>query len=217
MNLRFSQNESVEGVDDRQCGEEGRRTDEVVGLGSIAAAEGEELLYVGVAVVLAARGFWRSDLQIGIAQELVEKSADAPAFGGEMGVVIESLAPSCEMGDEGVNEHICGAGVEGEDLLRPGRRWKNRDVGDASEIERNAAELGVAIQEIVSVGDERRTLATESDVRRAKIADGGDPRARGDDRCLTSLKRRSCGRAKILAREALMEDGLAVTADERYF
>src|SRR6266702_3435058 len=133
MNLRFPQNESVEGVDDRQCGEEGRRADEVVGLGSIAAAEGEELLYVRVAVVFAARGFWRCDLQIGIAQELVEESGDAPAFRGEMGVVIEALAPLREMGDEGVNEHVRGARIEGADLLRPGRRWKNRNVGDASE------------------------------------------------------------------------------------
>src|SRR2546426_4864499 len=47
----------------------------VVGLGSIAAAEGEELLYVGMAVVLAARGFWRSDLQVGIAQKLVDRKS----------------------------------------------------------------------------------------------------------------------------------------------
>src|SRR5437899_6041589 len=107
--------------------------------------------------------------------------------------------------------------IEGEDL-----RWfcgggNDSDVGDTSEIERNAAELGVAIQEIVSVGNERRTLATKSNVRGAKIADGGDAGARGDDRCLANLKRGSRGRAKVLAREALMEDGLAVAADERYF
>src|SRR5260370_21023970 len=159
VNLRVPENESVEGVDDRQCREEGGRTDEVVGLGSIAGAEGEEILYVGVAVVLAARGFWRSDLQVGIAQKLVEESGDTPAFGGEMGVVIEALAPSREMGDEGVDEHVRRASIEGEDLLRPGRRWKNRDVGDASEIERNAADLGMAIQEIVCVGHERRATA----------------------------------------------------------
>jgi len=156
VNLRFPQNKSVEGIDDRQCGKDCRRTDEVVGLGSIAAAEGEELLYAGVTVVLAARGFWRSDLQIGIAQKLVEESGDTPASGGEMGVVIEALAPSGEMRYEGVDEHVRRASIEGEDLLRPGRRWKNRDVGDASEIERNAAERGVAIQEIVSVRDEWR-------------------------------------------------------------
>src|SRR6266849_2106637 len=159
MNLCFPQNESVEGVDDRQCGEEGRRADEVVGLGSIAAAEGEELLYAGVAVVLAARGFWRSDRQIGIAQKLVEKSRDTPAFGGEMGVVIESVAPSREMRDEGVNEHVRGAGVEGEDLLRPGGRWKNRDVGDASEVEGDPAKFRMAIEDVVGIGDERRALA----------------------------------------------------------
>src|SRR2546426_1747325 len=85
----------------------------VVGLGSIAAAEGEELLYAGMAVVLAARGFWRTDLPVGIAQKLVEESGDAPAFGGEMGVVIESLAPSGEMRYEGLNQHVRRARIEG--------------------------------------------------------------------------------------------------------
>src|SRR5260370_26985418 len=51
-------------------GEDCGCTDEIVGLGAKASAEGEEFFQVGVAVVFAAGGFGRRKLQIGIAQEI---------------------------------------------------------------------------------------------------------------------------------------------------
>ena len=55
------------------------------------------------------------------------------------------------------------------------------DVGDAAEIQRDAAEFGVAIEKIVGVGDERCALAAEGDVGGAEVGDGGDAGAGGDD------------------------------------
>src|SRR5260370_35763838 len=96
------------------------------------------------------------------------------------------------MGDERVNEHVGGAGVEGKNLrrLRGGRN--HGDISDATHVERDAAEFWMAVEQIVSIGNERRALAAEGDVRRTKIADSRDACARGDDGRLTDLQSGGC-------------------------
>src|SRR6202040_1016664 len=108
-----------------------------------------------------------------------------------------ATAAAREMSDESVDEHVGRAGVESENLLRFGGARKNSDVGNTAEIERDSAKFCVAIEKIVGVWNERRALAAERDVRRAKIADGGDPRARGNDGGLSDLKRRGGWRTEI--------------------
>src|SRR5712664_2277968 len=115
----------------------------------MAAAEGKEFFQVGVAVVFAAGGFGRCELQIGIAQEIVEQRGNTAALGCKLGVFVEALAAAREMRDERVDQHVGGAGVEGEDLLRLGPRRKNRNVGDAAKIERNATQFRMTKEEIV--------------------------------------------------------------------
>ncbi len=134
---------------------------------------------------------------------------------GDARVFVETLAAVGEVRDERVNEHVGGAGVEGEDLCGLGGGGDDGDVGDAAEIERDAAEFWVAIEKIVGVRDERRALAAESDVGGTKIADGGDAGAGGDDGWLADLQRGSRGRAEIGRGLALMKNGLAVAADKR--
>ena len=67
LNSRFWQHEAVQGLADRERGEDCSCADEIVGLGALAAAEGEEFLYVSMAEVFAASGFGWCKLQIGIA------------------------------------------------------------------------------------------------------------------------------------------------------
>src|SRR5580704_14146949 len=99
--------------------------------------------------------------------------------------------------NEGVNQHIGRAGVKGKNLFRLGRARKNGDVGDAAEIERDAAKFCVAIEKIVRVRDKRRALAAEGDVRGTKIPDGRDAGKRSDDGGLANLKRRGRRRTEI--------------------
>src|SRR5467141_760832 len=58
VDLRFGRDEAIQGIDDRECGEDCGCADEIVRLGAIASAEGQEFFYVGVAIVFAAGGFW---------------------------------------------------------------------------------------------------------------------------------------------------------------
>src|SRR5467141_2434896 len=92
---------------------------------------------------------------------------------------------------------------------------KNRNVGYAPEIQRDAAEFLVAVKKIVHIRDERCALATESHIRRTKIAYGCDARARGDHRWLANLKRRCRWRTEIRNGAPLMKDGLAMAPNER--
>src|SRR5208283_1249692 len=76
-------------------------------------------------------------------------------------------------------------------------------------------EFLVPIEKIVGVRHERRALAAESDIGGAKIADGGDPGASGDNGWLADLQRRNCGTSEIGRGLALMKNGLSVAANER--
>src|SRR5260370_17490976 len=90
-----------------------------------------------MAEVFAACGFGWRKLQIGIAQEIVEKCRNTAPLRCEASVLVETLAAAREMRDEGVDEHVGGAGVEGEDVLCLGRSRKNRNVGHAAQLEPN--------------------------------------------------------------------------------
>src|SRR6267143_4951185 len=131
----FGENETMERVDHGEGGEHRRGADEIVGLGAMTAAEGDDFLHVSLAVIFAAGGFWRRELQIWIAEKFVEERGDAAALQRQARVFVEPVAAAREMSDESVDVHVRRAGVEGENLLRLGGARKNSDVGDAAEVE----------------------------------------------------------------------------------
>src|SRR5260370_33605814 len=132
--------------------------------------------------ILAPGGFGRRELQVGITHEVVEERGITATLRREMRVCVKTLATVREMRDERINKHVGRAGVESKHLLRFAGTRKNRNVGYAPEIQRDAAKFRVAVKKIVHIRDERRALATESHIRGTKIAAGCDARARGDNR-----------------------------------
>src|SRR5207245_445094 len=84
--------------------------------------------HISMAVVFAARGFGRRYFQIGIAHEFIEERGIAAALRGEFRIFVKAQAATREVRDEGVNEHVCWASIEGEDLLRLAGARKNSDV-----------------------------------------------------------------------------------------
>src|SRR5215470_2140762 len=156
-------------------------------------AEGKEFLDVGGSVVFAASGFGRREFWIGVAEKFVEESGNGAAFLGESSVFVEALAAACEMGDECVYEHVAGAGVERKDQRRFCVCRNDGDVGDAADVEGDAAEPFMQVECVVGERDERSAAAAESEVGWAEVGDGGDAGAGGDDRAFADLKRR--GRA----------------------
>src|SRR5713226_5397446 len=214
VNFCFGQDETVQSIDDRECGEDCRGTNEIVRSCAMALPEGKDFFHISMAVIFAPGGFGWSEFQIGVVQEIVEERGEAAALRRESRVFVKALAATRAVRDEGVNEHVGRASVEGEDLLRLGRTRKNCNVGDAAKIERNAAKFRVPIEKIVHIGNERCALATVGDVRRSKITDGRDARASRDDGRLADLQRRGGRSAQKIDGLALMEDGLPVTSDQ---
>jgi hypothetical protein len=208
------QDEAVQGVPDGQGGEQRGGADQVVGLGAMAAAQRENAFHVGLSVVFAAGAFGRSESQVRIAHEVVEKSGKCTAVHCEAGVLVEAPAAVGEMLNEGIDEHVARASVECEYLRRFATGRKNGHIADASKVERNAAQFAVTIEKVVGIGNERRALAAESHVGKAKIADGGDARKGGDGRGITDLQSGGGRCAEEGNRLALMKDGLTVAADE---
>src|SRR5258708_20250633 len=112
--------------------------------------------------ILAPGGFGRRELQVGITHEVVEERGITATSRREMRVFVKTLATVREMRDECINKHVGRAGVESKHLLRFAGARKNRNVGYAPEIQRDAAEFGVAVKKIVHIRDQRRAPAPQS-------------------------------------------------------
>src|SRR5882757_1922683 len=170
-------------------------------------AAGDEVFYVSGAVVFAARRFWRRKFQIGIAEEFVEQRGNGAALLCEGGVFVEALAAVGEVGDEGVDEHVAGAGIEGEYLRRLSVGGNDGDVGDAADVEGDAAERGMAVESVVGEGDEWGAVAAESEVGGTEVGDGGDAGACGDDGAFADLESGSGWSAEVRDWRALVKNG----------
>src|SRR2546425_957603 len=181
----------------------------------MAPARGKELLRVRPAIILTAGAFRRREAKIGVAHQFIEQGGNAASRERQTRIFIESPAAPREMRDERVDEHVARAGVKGENLSRLRRRRDDGDVADAAKIQGDAPQLGVAKKKIVHVRDKRRALTAQGDVGRAKVTDGGDARSGSDDGRLADLKGRGGGVAEKGDGAALMEDRLAVAADQR--
>ena len=87
---------------------------------------------IGAAIVFAAGGFRRREFQICVFHQFIEKRRDCAAGLRKAGVFVEALAAMSEALDEGVNEHVGGASVEGKNLRRFRVGRNHGDVGDAA-------------------------------------------------------------------------------------
>lgn len=165
-------------------------------------------------ITFTPRRFGRSNSEVGILPQFLIKRGYHPASHCQVSRVVESFSASGEVLDQGVDEHVAGTGVEGEDIGGLGVGGDDGDVGDAADIETDAAKFWMAIEHIVSEGDEGSALAAQGDVGRAKVGDGGDAGKVGDDGAVADLQCRGGFCAEKSCGTALMEDGLAVIADE---
>ena len=98
----------------------------------------------------------------------------------------------------GVDDHVGGAGVEGEHVFSAARGGEHGEVGDAAEVEQQAALLCVAKDAEVEHGDERRGLSAGGHVGGAEVADDGNAEAFGDDGGFAGLPGAADGSAEIV-------------------
>ena len=96
------------------------------GLACVVAARGQQIFYVGTAVVFAAGALWRWELQVWILHQSVDESGDGAAGLGQGGVFVVALAAVREMLDQCIDQHVGRARVEGKHLRRLGGCWQER-------------------------------------------------------------------------------------------
>src|SRR5207244_13124250 len=99
-----------------------------------------------------------------------------------MRVFVKTLSAVSEMSDQGVDEHVGGPSIESKHLFRLCGRGNDRDIGDATKIERNSTEFRVTIEKIVSKRNQRRALAAKYHVGRTQIAARSDAGASNSER-----------------------------------
>ena len=177
----------------------------------------EQVFHKGRSIIFTARAFGRPLREVGVVHQFVDERGGGAARLREPSVFVETLTAAAEVLDEGVDQDICRASVEGEDLRRFAGGGEDGDIGDSAEVERDPAEFWMAVEEIVGVGDERGALAAEGDVGGAEVGNRGDAGAGSDDAAFAGLQRGGCRAAEIFHRWALVEDGLAVIGEKRDF
>src|SRR5690242_538361 len=180
----------------------------------MASSPSEYMLDVSPSVLFAAGGFWRRLPKIRFGKQGVEQGGQKLAARGHLRFGVEGSPARGEMADERVDDHIPGAGIEGDDRLRRGGFGDDGDIGNAANIQDGAAAARVAIEQIIDEGNKRRALAADGHVGWPKITDRCHARDGGDDSGFADLQSGGDPLAEKWTGLALMEDGLAVRSDD---
>ncbi len=134
---------------------------------------------------------------------------------GDAAIAIVGLAE--ESVGHCVDHHVAGAGVESCHLLRRCSGRDCRQVRDAADVLHDAADLLIAIQQVIEEGNQRRAFASGGHVGGAEIGDDRNADTSGEHRALSGLPCDGQLAAKKFRRLALMIESLAVAADQFCF
>src|SRR5690348_594386 len=145
--------EILNGTRDGSGSEGGRSVNQIVRRNAAAFGESDEASSVLGAEFFAASGFGRRFAEKRMDEELVEKFGLEMAAAGELGIAVEAQAAASEMGGERVDDHVAGAGVEGDDVAGAGARGNYGEISDAADVEGDAADAGIAIEQVVNKRD----------------------------------------------------------------
>jgi hypothetical protein len=132
--------------------------------------------------LFATRRARRLQLVIGVAQFRSQHFIDHRAPRGQVTVAVEPFAEELER--QGVDHHVPGARIEGDDGIRPGSGGNGCQVADAADVLQHAPAFAVSEHRVIQQRNQRRALATGQHVRRAKVRNHGNPGRRGNHRRL---------------------------------
>ena len=163
----------------------------------------------------ASRGLGRPAAEKWPAQDLGDNPLKYRARSCDAAVAIVGLAE--EAFRDRIDHHVAGAGVESGDLFRGCGRRDRSQVRDPADVLHNAADLPIAVEQVIEKGNQGRALASGGHVGRTEIGHDGNACARGNHGAFSGLP----GDGQLAAQEfrglALVIESLAVAADEFYF
>ena len=154
-------------------------------------------------------GFCRKN---GLPQQLPQHALDGLAAGGQPSIAIEGLVE--QMLGDGVDHHVAGPGVEGDDLLGQRARRNRREIADAAEVLHDAPVTAMAVEHVIEEGNQRRAFAAGSHVGGTKIGDHRHADLRRDHRRLAGLPGAGDAAPEKRRWRSLVIERLAVAADQ---
>ena len=113
-----------------------------------------------------------------------------------------------------IHHHVARTGVESDYAICRTSGGQDGHIGDAADVQGHSAHLFRSEQKIVNEGDQRRALAPGGHVAWPEVVDNRDLSSFGQDRPVADLQRRSHLPAQVIGRLGLVEDRLAVAADQ---
>ncbi len=168
-----------------------------------------------LAELFAAGGLGRTKLEIGIGQHRREHAIVDFGAACDAAVAVVSLAAFGHAGNQRVDHHVAGARVERQDVVARGAARNHGDVGDAAEVQRDAADAAMAEQQVIGKRHQGSAMPAGGDIALAEIGDGPQAGALGHDRGVADLERAGDAAAEIVHRRAFVKNGLAVQAAQR--
>src|ERR1700761_1295458 len=162
--------------------------------------------------LLAARALWRALAVVGIAQQCGEDGLIRSAGSRETPATVVGLAE--DLLGERIDDHVGGAGIEGDQLIECSACRNEGEVSDAAEVLQHARAARMREECRIEQGDERRSLSAGHHVGRTKVRDHRRMSGGGYQGGFTQLPSAGDAAAGVGFRDALVVDGLTVTADE---
>ena len=120
-----------------------------------------------------------------VVQKLRQHALDDVACRRELAIAIEGLAEPF-LG-QSVDHHIAGAGIEGGYILGRGLRRNRSEICNPADVEGNPPHMRMSIEQVVEIGNQRRTLAASSHVGGTEVRDHRNSGARCDNCGLAGL------------------------------
>ena len=115
---------------------------------------------------------------------------------------------------DGIDHHIAGSGIEGDNLSFSSIRWDRREVRDAADVLHNASDMSIAKKHVIEEGNQRRAFASGGHICRTKVRDHGSTGSCGDQCRFARLPRGRDLAAQKWTGLALMVNRLSMAADE---
>ena len=135
-------------------------------------------------------GFGRLLAQVGIAQHFFQQRPNHFAGRRDSRAAIVGRAAFRDSFYQRVNNHIAGAGVERNHILRPRIRRNYGHIGDPTDVQSHAPDFRVAVQQVIDERHQRCSVTARRHIGWAKIGNRRNPGAFRDDAGFSNLQRR---------------------------
>ena len=200
----------ADGVGNRLSGEGGGSGDDIFFGDTTTGAD--ECVHEFATEIFAAGGLRSFATEERASENFVNHALEDTPTGGDAAIAIVRLLK--EAFGDGVDNHVAGTGIEGDDVFGSSSGRNRGEIGDAADVLHDASATVMAIQDVVEKGNQRCAFAASGHVGGSEIGYDGHCRALRENGALSCLP----GAGDLASEEegglSLVIESLPVTPDE---